>query len=223
MREIDLRNWSISKNVRAWWVDYLAYLASTPRNWIECKLEPPTTQPNTHMRVIDLWTPEELGVANGYPTDGLSLWWLIICLDGAPERMRHETQVCQQSLFTARELLAPAENLFRSLIVAKQEQLSQKPAVSVLGNWRDGMIIGYEAREPAVDLAIHVAGACAALNADYNLSWIHQYHIRAGIGHSVRQAFSKLLHARRNQLCCTLHGSTSESPQEITLQTTHLA
>ncbi len=177
MKEIDLRNRSKSKNPSAWWVDYLAWHASTPRNWIECKLEPPIT-------------------------DDLSLWWLIMCLDGAPERMRHATETCGQSLTFAHNELAPAEDCFRSLIAAKLDELSPKPAVSVLGDWRDGMIIGYETCWSAIHLAEHVVDACVALNAAFHLPWTHQFHVRAGIGPTLRQAFGELLGTRRDQLSC---------------------
>ncbi len=166
-----------------WYIDYLAYQASTPRNWIECQLEP-----------------------NGYPTAGMSIWWVIICLDGAPERMNHQIKFCGKPYHATRNILAPAEERFRRLTVA---EAGVKPTVRVLGNWQDGVIFGYETPAAAIDLVASVTRVCTSINAAEALPWTCQFHVRAGLGMSVGEAFSGLLATYRDQVCWIEH-----TPQE---------
>lgn len=200
-----------------WWLEYLAYVASTPRNWIECRLEPAAEpSPNSPVRIIDTKSPEELGVASGYPTAGLSVWWVILCLDGAPERMSHEMRISpEQPASAARNKLGLAEDRFRFFIAAEMDLLPTKPAVQVLGNWRDGEILGYESQQAANDLIHQVADTCAIVNARERLPWNRQFHVRAGIGRTVRKAFSGLINAQRDQLCCIEYQSQEVSGDSI--------
>ncbi|MEX1997514.1 MAG: hypothetical protein WEA04_02440 [Candidatus Andersenbacteria bacterium] len=205
----------LTRRADAWWLDYLAYLASTPRNWVERKLEPLTQTPGSRIHVVDVSTPEEEGVADGYPTAGLTLWWTILCLDGAPERMRHQIEACGQSRNVAHDMLAPAEDQFRSLIATAMDELPVKPAAQVLGNWRDGAILGYETRESAIDIVVAVGDACAQLNAALRLPWTWQFHSRASIGPSLRTAFSGLLRAHRDQLSCVIASTAGPHGAEL--------
>ncbi|MDP3996917.1 MAG: hypothetical protein Q8P73_00220 [bacterium] len=214
MRTIDLRGRSSKQDDHKWWVGYLADMASTPRNLVECCLEPPTTWPKnkTHCRVIDLWTPEELGVADGYPTDGMSLWWLIICLDGAPERMRDLLEVKRWPYLDARALLWPAEGRFAFIVSTEVRCLAVMPSVRVVGDWCDGEILGYTEEElaSAEAVVVGVHRECVRINTEAGLPWTEQFHVRAGIGSSVRGAFSGLLNAHRDQLCVVRRNKQDE-------------
>lgn len=209
MKKIDLRN--VMGREGEWWVDFLAYQASIPRNWIERKLEPLVQKPGSPLRIIDAASPAEEGVANGYPTAGMSVWWVIVCMDGAPERMQHQVNVCEQPERVARDILAFEENRFRALIVTTLEHLAVQPLIRVFGNWRDGKIVGYETREAATKLVAQLAKRCAELNSAAQLPWNRQFHVRAGMGLSVREAFSGLLGARRDQLCCAVRQGNKSS------------
>ncbi len=200
MKVLDLRNHARCNG--AWWVDYLAWLASTPRNWIERKLEPLINHPDARLQIIDVTTPEEEGIVAGYPTADVSVWWTIMCLDGAPERMKYQIEDIRQPHNVAHTMLAPNEIRFRCLVTAELDHRPVKPAVRVLGDWRDGIIVGYETRESATAAVIHTACACTAVNRAELLPWTEQFHVRAGIGLSLREAFSGLLHARRDELSC---------------------
>lgn len=188
-----------------WWNNYLAWLASTPRNWIERRLEPLVQEPGSHVRIIDVETPEEAGVQNGYPTASLDVWWVILCMDGAPERMGYQVKSCRQSLDSARHLLAPAEARFRSLMTAELVGGPNQPVVQVLGDWRDGIIVGYETESAARDAISRTSQTLASINDREKLPWNWQFHIRAGLGRSIRDAFTALLRARRGQVvpCAT--------------------
>lgn len=177
MKVIDLRNYQGREG--DWVVDYLAWQASIVPNWIECELE-----------------------LLGYPTADMTVWWTIICLDGAPERMSHHMKRCQGSYSAARDAVSPEEDHFRFLIKTQVLCLSAEPVVRVAGNWRDGMIIGYTTRELACDLVARVANACFVTNYAELLLWNQEYHVRAGVGLSMRAAFSVLLSAQRDQLRC---------------------
>lgn len=194
MSEFDLRYAVIPPH--EWWCNYLAYLASTPRNYIERYLEPLTQPPGSHPHIIDHGPRPEKA-----PMAGMSVWSTIICLDGAPERMKYHTRDCRQSYNAVRDVLAPAEDRFRSFIATALDQLSAKPTVRILGNWHDGEIVGFETSDAGIELVVAVADMCAEANTRENLPWTQQFHVRAGIGLSLREAFSGLLHARCNQAC----------------------
>lgn len=219
MKVIDLRQsrWFPEK----WWIGYLAYLASTPRNWVERKLEPQVQDRDSQIRVIDVLEPEE-GVANAYPTEGLTAYWTILCLDGAPERMKYHTQVCGKAISFARILLAPAENRFRALIKNLAGELAEKPSVHVQGNWHDGAILGYETRQSAIEIAKLIGRACEAINLREGLPWDRQFHVRAGIGLSVADAFTALLHAHRDQICTKEREQSKVSGSNGKMVTVHV-
>lgn len=199
----------------AWWLDYLAYHASTPRNAIECQLEPPNPTPGARVRIIDL-TPAPAE----YPLAGQPAWWVIICLDGAPERMSYQTTQRGLSVAAARELLGSDESDFRDLIAEALAQQPTKPLMTFNGEWVDGTILPYSTREAACDIAIRVAHCCTIVNQIYHLPWTRQHHVRAGIGPSVRNAFSGLLQSRCDQLFVFGHDASREIiplAQELTV------
>lgn len=203
MKEIDLRHhlpmWT------DWYLSYLAYLASTPRNWIEYSLEPLVQEPGSPLRIVDHSTLIGKEAPSNYPTDGLALWWVIICLDGAPERVHHERHVLKQRNREVLDRLTHDEDRFRLLVTKNAEVLGVEPNAHVLGDWRDGEILGYEQLDAALSLASHVAGICSEMNRNEHLPWNHQFHVRAGVGRSLRDAFKSLTQAKRNQLCFTWH------------------
>lgn len=182
-----------------WWNYYLAWLASTPRNWIERRMEPPRQDTDSGVYIIDIETPEEAGVQNGYPTAGLNVWWAIVCMDGAPERMKHQIESCRLPLEAARNILAPAEDRFRSLVTNDLLGVHNQPVVMVLGDWHDGVIVGYETESAARETVIRAIQTCISINHIEGLPWNWQFHTRAGIGLSVRSAFSGLLRSKRDQ------------------------
>jgi len=183
-----------------WWNYYLAWLASTPRNWIERRLEPPAQEQGSHLRFIDIETPEEAGVQNGYPTDDLQAWWLIVCMDGAPERMHHQMRSCQKSLTDACLFLAPAERRFYLVVSAELFRDPSKLVAQVIGDWRDGVIVGCDHRSFAREAVIRISQTFASINFNEGLPWNWQFHVRAGLGQTVRAAFSGILSAKRDQL-----------------------
>lgn len=199
MKLIDLRHGLIPNDY--WYFDYLAYLASTPRNVIECHLEPQTPHDGHQLRVIDLWKPDQL-VVDGYPTQGIPVWWTIIVLAGAPERMAYHLGLQRSDLAAARKAVAVAEARFREIVIQKVNAMEVQPEVFVLGSWRDGELMGFLHKERALELARRVALRCEEINSSEQLSWEHRFQPRVGIGRSVGAAFCSLIGAHHNQARC---------------------
>ncbi len=181
--------------------DYLAYLASTPRNYVECQIEPPFFDPYSKVHAVDLWSAQELGVDKGYPVLHQVVWWTIICLDGAPERIKHLIYGCGLNLSSARAACDPAESFFRQIILEQADQIQPDPAYTRLnGGWPDGEIFGCLSHTSASELAYRTAHKCAQVNQEGQLPWNCEFHVRAGVGQTMRHAFRGLLTAKRDQL-----------------------
>ena len=174
-------------------VDFLAYIASDPRNWLVCQLEPNVQRPGDNLRVIDIWpTPDQ------YPTADLDLYFVVVCLDGAVDRAR-----CGENMEVA-------ERFFLELINrATEVSKGNVPDVSFQTSYRDGKLLAYENPQSAVNMLKSLATQCQAINDSTRMPWNKEYHVRAGVGSSVRGAFTALLNARRDEVGLILHSGMS--------------
>lgn len=195
MKEIDFRR--VHDGNGYWWLNYLAYLASTPNNWVERCLNGLMNGQNSY----NVPTHEQESFLEWVQGAGLDMQWTIICLDGAPERMQHQADRLGGSIQSAQLIVAPAENRFAEFINEAVQRVSDEPNERILGNWRDGAIIGNRCQRTARIFVEHLSIKCASVNAEEGLAWDKQFHVRAGVGRTLRDAFVGLLHAKRDEAC----------------------
>jgi len=197
MKAIDLRRVHDGKG--DWWMNYLAYLASTPNNWVErCLTGLMNGQYSYNGKEIIL-TQDQEAFLEWVQGAGLNTQWTIVCLDGAPERMKHQADRLGGWIQAAQKIVAPAENRFAEFIHEAVQRVSDEPDVRILGNWRDGAIIGNQCNRTARIFVEQLARKCASVNTEEGLAWDQQFHVRAGVGKSLHSAFAGLLCARRDE------------------------
>ncbi|HSX25061.1 MAG TPA: hypothetical protein VLG69_03795 [Candidatus Andersenbacteria bacterium] len=154
-----------------WPVMYLSWMASNPhRNWLQ--------------RIIE----EEVRPAL---TNNPSSHWVVVCLDGAPDRVAAKHDALRIHSFERRSfaMMQTALSHVRSVL-----------QVEVETNFRDGIVCAL-ACEDSVGLFLqHIRAAFQFVNANESLSWIWQFHFRAGMGNTVSDAFGGLAKAKRDEL-----------------------
>ncbi|OGY34270.1 MAG: hypothetical protein A3E37_04425 [Candidatus Andersenbacteria bacterium RIFCSPHIGHO2_12_FULL_46_9] len=97
--------------------------------------------------------------------------------------------------------MEPAEKRFAGFIdevIAIQPE-EKEPSVRILGNWRDGAIIGNRCCRTSHIFVEYLSRRCSSVNAKECLPWNAQFHVRAGVGRTLNDAFSGLLHAYRDE------------------------
>ncbi len=166
-----------------WEGGYLAYIAAR-NNWFERELSGKIDQ--------------------DYITGDRKLWWVVLCLDGAPERVRAGHDQCRIEF---------SENSFRHTAEEQMNLFYLSPAFSINAVFRDGLVCAYEhnQEDAAIWLIQSVASQCRYLNRlqpAWNWQW--QYHLRAAIGETPRGMFRGLYNTNRDEWCrSTLTGGST--------------
>jgi hypothetical protein len=154
-----------------WWVSYLAWLASNSGNWIETKLQsmPP------------------------FPA-----YWLIACMDGAPERVRYLMAQGYAS-HIALEGVKSMELDFRQL-AGRVSELCVPDVKVECDAIRDGCVLGFASTEEAVNWAKHLTRLCFQKNAECRLPWNFQFHPRVAIATTMSKAFEYLVSLKLDEV-----------------------
>lgn len=120
----------------------------------------------------------------------VSNWYLVICLDGAPESAEHNNSWSQGR-----------EREFRSIVLETANERNGVCFQNFFPSfWKDGFLIGCNEWSDARHLALFVGRKCRAVNDQQNLPWDQQLHARAGIKKTVAGALTNLLQAARDRL-----------------------
>lgn len=196
MKELDFHH-EIDGN--DWWTDYLAYQASIPNNWVVSMLNAFMNGYCTCKHGVNVPKCQKAVCAKSLRPEGLALHWTIICLDGAPERMQYQLDKCGNCMQAAQLIAAPAEKRFVGFIDETVQLVRDKPFARIMGNWRDGAIIANSSNRAARIFVEQLSRKCASVNTQEGLAWNEQFHVRAGVGRSLHDAFAALLRARRDE------------------------